>query len=178
MSNNYLITGPDGSGKTTVVEKVISNLEGEGYEAGGIYCPEIREAGSRKGFEIVDIRSGESKILAHVDQEKGPKVSKYRVNVSNVDYMSLGSISQALEDQDFVVVDEIAPMEIYSEEFKKQVQKALDSKKPLLAVIHQRASSGFIGNVKKRDDVKIFEVNRETRDLLPEKLTELISNNI
>lgn len=174
MPNNFLITGSPGSGKTTVLESVMSNLEEEGIRVGGIYCPEIRSGGRREGFKIVDIMSDRSKILAHVDQEQGPKVSKYRVNVENVDMLSESAISRALEETGVVMIDEIAPMEIYSEEFKRQVSKALDSEKPLLAVIHKRSKSGFIGDVKNRGDTEIFEVNKETRDYLPEKLTDLI----
>ncbi len=174
MPNNFLITGSPGSGKTTVLESVISNLEEEELQVGGIYCPEIRSEGRREGFRIVDIMTDQSKILAHVDQEEGPKVSKYRVNVENVDEMSKSTISRALEEADVVMIDEIAPMEIYSEEFKHQVGKVLASEKPLLAVIHKRSKSGFIGKVKSREDTEMFEVNKETRDYLPEKLTDLI----
>ena len=174
MVNNYLITGTPGSGKTTVVQTVVERLKKKGFVPGGVYCPEIREGGSRKGFEMVDVMTGKQRILAHVDREEGPSVSRYGVNVDNVDAMSNSAIGNALEEADFLVIDEIAPMEIYSDEFRKQVKKALDSEKPLLAVIHKRSSSGFIGGVKEREDVRIFEVNQDDRDDLPSKLSELV----
>lgn len=174
MPNNFLITGSPGSGKTTVLKTIISNLRNKDLETGGIYCPEIRSGGKRKGFRIINIMSGESKILAHVEQDQGPKVSKYRVNVSNIDIVSEEAISRALEDADVLVIDEIAPMEVYSEVFKEQVRKALDSEKPLLAAIHKRSKSGFIGEVKDRKDSELFVIEEKSRDKLPEKLTDLV----
>lgn len=174
MPNNFLITGRPRSGKTSVIERVMSILRERGFRAGGIYCPEIREGEVRVGFKIIDIMTGEERILAHVRQREGPQVSKYRVNVTNIDELSEAAIGRALREADFVVIDEIAPMELYSEGFSRAVRSALDSSKPLLAIIHQRTTTGFIGGVKAREDVKIFEVVPETRVSLPERLAELM----
>jgi nucleoside-triphosphatase len=118
--------------------------------------------------------TGEERILAHVDQRDGPQVSRYRVNVKNVDEMSEAAIGRALREADFVVIDEIAPMEMYSGGFKGAVAAALDSYKPLLAIIHQRTTTGFIGDVKARKDVKIFEVTEGNRASLPKQLADII----
>ncbi len=178
MLNNFLITGRPGSGKTSVIEGAISILRAQGLRAGGIYCPEIREGDVRLGFKIVDLMTGEGRILAHVGQREGPQVSKYRVNVENVDELSETAIERALQGADFVVIDEIAPMETYSEGFKRSVLDALDSPKPLLAVIHQRTKSGFIGGVKARDDIKIFEAMPDAQARLSEQLAELVAEAV
>jgi nucleoside-triphosphatase len=174
MPNNFLITGRPGSGKTSVIEGTIKILRERGLKAGGLYCPEIREGLERLGFKIIDLMTGEERILAHINQPTGPQVSKYRVNVKNVDEMSEAAINRALREADFVVIDEIAPMEIHSEGFKRAVQAALDSDKPLLAVIHKRTTTGFISDVKAREDVKIFEVVPNNRARLPTQLVEEI----
>lgn len=175
MPNNFLITGRPGSGKTSVVESAVSILRERGFKPGGLYCPEIREGGERLGFKIVDTMTGEERILAHVNQRTGPQVSKYRVAVENVGEMSEAAIGRALREADFVVIDEIAPMEMCSEGFKRAVLEALDSPKPLLAVVHQRTATGFIGDIKDRDDIKIFEVTPSTRSKLPSRLAELMA---
>ena len=174
MPTNFLVTGRPGSGKTSVIENAIKILQGHGLKPGGLYCPEIREGGVRLGFKIIDLMTGEERILAHVDQRDGPQVSRYRVNVKNVDEMSEAAIGRALREADFVVTDEIAPMEMYSEGFRRAVKAALDSPKPLLAVIHQRTNTGFIGEVKARKDVEIFEVTEGNRTSLPKQLADMV----
>ncbi len=178
IPNNFLITGSPGSGKTTVVERTSEILKEKDLKAGGIYCPEIKSNGIRKGFKIIDIASGESKILAHVDLDNGPKISKYRVNISNIDEICKYSIPKALREADFLIIDEIAPMEVHSEEFKKQVKKALESEKPTIGVIHKRSKSGFIGEVKRRKDARIFGVNKNNRDQISKELANLILENM
>jgi nucleoside-triphosphatase len=175
MPNNFLITGPPGSGKTSVIKDAVEILRARGLKPGGLYCPEIREGGQRLGFKMVDLMSGEERILAHVNLSSGPRVSKYRVNLKNIDAISEIAIGRALTEADFLAIDEIAPMEIQSEVFMRSVMAALDSFKPLLAVIHQRTMTGFIGAVKARSDVETFEVTPGNRAKLPSQLMEKVS---
>lgn len=178
MPNNYLITGPPRSGKTTVIQRTVSTLEDRGLSAGGVYCPEIRDGGERIGFEIVDVLTGESKRLAHVDEPGGPRVGEYRVNVANVDEICETAFGRALAEADYVVVDEIAPMETYSDEFTRGVRSALDAETPVVAAVHLRSDSGFVGEVKGRTDADLFEVTEETREDLPDRLARAILDAI
>lgn len=174
MTDDLLVTGPPRSGKTTVVQRVRDRLDSQGHHAGGVYCPELTAGGDRVGFEIVDAMTGDARVLAHVDRAEGPQVGKYRVNVANVDRVCAAAFERAFAEADFLLVDEIAPMEVYSEAFVRQVRRALDAELPLLAAIHFRSTEGFIGEIKDRDDTELFEVTETTRDELPARLTERI----
>jgi nucleoside-triphosphatase len=178
MPNNFLVTGRPGCGKTSVIERVMKLLGEKGFQAGGIYCPELRKGGIRVGFKIIDIMDGEERVLAHVNQRDGPQVSKYRVNVTAVDELSERAIGRALSEADFIIIDEIAPMEIHSPGFRRAVRAALDSPKPLLAAVHQRTVSGFIGGVKSRPDTELFEITRDNFSKLPVELAELITASL
>ncbi|MEM3519780.1 MAG: NTPase [Candidatus Hadarchaeales archaeon] len=176
MPNNFLITGPPGCGKSSIIHRTVKILESDGFKAGGVYCPEIRVAGERVGFKIIDVMDGKEGILAHVKQPFGPTVSKYRVNIQDLESIGVVAIEKALQAADFLVIDEIAPMEGYSEKFVQAVERALDSEKPLLAAIHQWTTSGFIGNVKARKDVVLFQVVGAERETLLRKLVELLKS--
>ncbi|MEF8832497.1 MAG: nucleoside-triphosphatase, partial [Candidatus Thermoplasmatota archaeon] len=79
--NNIFITGPPRSGKSTLIGEILEEMN---LKAEGLRTPDIRENGKRKGFKLVDIDSGEEGILAHVDVEEGPKVSRYKVDLGDL----------------------------------------------------------------------------------------------
>ncbi|SEO45009.1 nucleoside-triphosphatase [Halogranum amylolyticum] len=176
MPNNFLVTGQPRSGKTTVVQKTVELLRSNGLVVGGVFCPEVRLRGERVGFEIEDVLSGETRTLAHVDRDWGPSVGKYRVAVQEVDELCEQAFSRASTEADVLVVDEIAPMEVHSDVFVRRVEAALDDEKPLVAAIHERATDGFVGEVKRRDDVELFAVSAQTREALPGRIDALVGD--
>jgi nucleoside-triphosphatase len=169
-AKNLLLTGRPGSGKSTVIREVVNELSSHGVKVGGLYCPEIRGPAGRIGFKIVELASREERILAHVDHA-GPKVSKYGVDLANLGEMSRKAL-EVLPSVDVVVIDEIGPMEVMSQAFRDFVRRALDSPKPVLAAIHKKTEAGFIGEIKRRPDVAIFEVAFGGRERLSAKLKE------
>jgi nucleoside-triphosphatase len=58
--NNLLLTGYPGSGKTTVIMRLLALGD---FDAGGFYTEEIREGNTRTGFKIVTL-GGEEATLA------------------------------------------------------------------------------------------------------------------
>ena len=64
MQKNILLTGSPGIGKTTVIKKVIAELNPA--LVGGFWSTEIRRGSKRIGFAIKTI-DGEEGILAHKD---------------------------------------------------------------------------------------------------------------
>ena len=167
-----LLTGNAGVGKTTVVTKVINTLKAKGFSIGGMISHEVRKGGTRVGFEILDVSTGRCGWLAHINQEAGPQVGKYRVNMNDLDLIGAKAVLDALEKCDVVAIDEVGPMELFSEKFNEAVQKALESRKPVLAVVHWKAMDRLIGEANSREDVETFTVTHENREWLPDKIVE------
>ena len=167
-----LLTGTPGVGKTTVLTKTVNALKEKDYCVGGMISREVRENGVRVGFEILDLNSGKSGWLAHVNQKSGPHVGKYRVNMEDLNFIGAKAIEDAVEKCAIIAIDEIGPMELFSEKFKEATRKALEGNKPVLAVVHWKTHDKLINEAKSRHGSEIFTVTQQNRDKLPEIITQ------
>ncbi len=169
MKNNILLTGQPGIGKTTAIKTIIDSLNLD--QARGFWSEEIREKRGRVGFSIQTL-SGKTGILAHVDIMEGPSVSKYRVNIPDIDSIIVPELVRAREAGSIIIIDEIAKMELYSKRFPEEVHKCLDTGR-VLGTIQKRQHS-FLDEVRSRGDVKLIELTVNNRNQLPSLVLELL----
>ncbi len=164
---NLLVTGRPGIGKTTLIRRLAEELRP--WRPIGFYTEEIREEGTRKGFELVSL-SGERSLLAHVDLESRYHVGKYRVDTLALDRF-VGDISLFDPDVRVIVIDEIGPMEVLSWVFRRTIEKVLDASPVCIATAAYRGDR-FIDGIKQRLDVRIYEMTRENRSRLLAEIRE------
>jgi len=156
----------------------VNGLKDRGYEIGGMISREVREGGIRVGFEIMDFSTEQRGWLAHINQPTGPKISKYRVNLTDLDAIGVSSILDAIRNADIIIVDEIGPMELFSPAFRDAVAQALESNKPVLGTIHFGLRDSLINNIKKREDAEILEVTYENRETLHNLIIEKVVQSL
>jgi nucleoside-triphosphatase len=166
---NILICGPPGVGKTTLIKKILENIN---LRAGGFYTEEIKEGGNRVGFKIISLDNQEG-ILAHINIKNSQRVGRYGVNINDLENIGVKSLSQSLRDDDLIIIDEIGKMEIFSDKFKEKVLACLNSEKFVVATIGIGGDK-YISRIKERDDVIVFKMNRENRDRLIDRISFLI----
>lgn len=176
MPANVLVTGPPGSGKTTAVGRARERLAGRGYVADGVRAPEVREDGERVGFDIVSLRDGRRAPMARVGHSAGPTVGSYRVDVAAVDRCCEHALAPA--GVDYLLVDEIGPMQVHSDGFVRRVRAALDGTTPVLATVKADPDDGFVADCRARTDAAWFEVTPEPRDGLPARLAGAVARRI
>ena len=165
-----LITGVPGSGKTTVLLKTIEGLRAKGYSVGGMLSREVRSRGIRVGFEILDMNRGRVGSLASVYSKQGPQIGKYRINTDDLDRIGVGAIVDAAKNCDVVVVDEIGPMELFSEQFREVLEKIVEEKKLTICTIHWKTSDHVVESVRRREDAQMYRVTHENREHLHEEI--------
>ncbi len=177
MRRTILLTGEPRTGKTTTLLKATGELKTKSLKIGGMITQEIRKNGTRVGFKIIDISTKKEGFLAHTNQPKGPKIGKYTVCLEDLESIGVTSILEANEKADIIIIDEIGPMELCSEHFKKAVIKALHSRKIVLGTIHYRCRDPFITELKNRKDITTIEITAINRDSMPKIITQQISES-
>jgi nucleoside-triphosphatase len=164
---NLLLTGLPSCGKTTIVRRLVERLAD--LRLAGFYTQELREHGSRVGFQAVGISTGQHAILAHARTRSRFRVSRYGVEPAILATLVAGELGRSPGEVDIFVVDEIGKMELLCPEFVDAMRRLLDGPVPLLATVALRGE-GLIAEVKGRGDVRLVEVTEATRDALPAEL--------
>lgn len=161
---NIFITGNPRCGKSTLIKKLIENLP---KKIAGIITPEIRVNNNREGFKIIDLVSKEEKILASVNIQQGPNVSKYKVNIEGIDYI-VDKFLESFDNAAFIIIDEIGMMEFYSKKFKETIDKVLNSNKIVIATLSKKLVKRY------KDKGQVIYLTRENFDETFNRILELV----
>ena len=86
--------------------------------------------------------------------------------MEDLEKVGVEAILKAVRECDVIAVDEIGPMELFSEKFRNAVKEAVESGKLVVGVVHWKARNAIIDYVKKRQDTETFTVTFENRDKL------------
>ncbi len=178
MKRVLLLTGGPGVGKTTVLVKAVTILKERGFRVGGMVSREAREGGVRLGFEILDLGGEKRGWLAHVNQKDGPQVGKYRVNLEDLENIGAQAIEYATEYCDVIAIDEVGPMELFSERFREVTRRALESSKQVIAVVHWKAQDRLVIGAKTMKDSETFTVTLENRNELSKIIVDIATEGL
>jgi nucleoside-triphosphatase len=152
-------------GKTTLLKEALASFGGP---VGGFYTEEVREGGTRLGFDIVTLE-GERAPLARVGLRSPYRVSKYGVDVESLDRVGVRAIRRAIEAGGLVVVDEIGKMELFSRGFREAVSDALERGRRLLGTILLVAHP-WADRLKADPRVRVVSLTRENRQRVMEEV--------
>ena len=182
------ITGLPRSGKSAVMDKVVSMLaderveemraRGDDVEAakllGGMRCEPLVEDGERVGFKCINYQTGEEAVMAHKNIDSRTRVLGYGIDPEALDRVAVPAIQEAMDDYEVIVIDEIGKFSVESEAFVEVVRKAMEVDKPTLVTLHKKSRHPLLQDIRRRDDARILEVTPVNRALLPYKIHKLM----
>ncbi len=163
VKKNILLTGRPGTGKTTFIRKVVKDLAD--LHPAGFYTGEIRTGGERQGFSLAGL-DGTAATLARVGIESPYRVGKYGVDLPGFEAF-LRTMPPPETARGLVIIDEIGKMECLSPLFRSLVSGYLDSPRLHLVATIAQKGDGFIGEIKARSDVALYELTLRNRGSLP-----------
>lgn len=166
-AKNILLTGPPRCGKTTLIEKLVHQIN---RPCRGFFTREIKEKGRRVGFSIITL-DGQEAILAHENFKSSLRVGKYGVDLEQFEKIAIPAIWPAAAEE-ILIIDEIGKMECHSSLFREVLLKIFDAPNRLIATIAWKGTS-FIEKIKKRDDITLVRVTLENRDALVNSLLNI-----
>jgi nucleoside-triphosphatase len=158
MTSVCLISGPPGSGKTSLIKHLIVT---PGIKAGGFFTEEIRIGGLREGFRLVTL-DGNAALLAHIDIRSPNRIGKYGIDLSVMDNLAVKTLRQAAATNDLIVIDEIGKMELLSLVFKSTILEIIEGSKRVLGTIMLK-SDPWADMIKQKAQVKLLMLSRYNR---------------
>ena len=182
------VTGLPRSGKSAVMEKVVSMLTEERRDEmrargddvaaakllGGMRCEPVIEDGERVGFKCINFQTGEEDVMAHKSIDSRTRVLGYGIDPEALERIAVPAIQEAMDDYEVLVIDEIGKFSVESEAFVEIVRKAMEKDKPTLVTLHKKSRHPLLQDIRRRDDARILEVTPVNRALLPYKIHKLI----
>jgi nucleoside-triphosphatase len=166
---NILITGMPGSGKTTIIRKLCIIFKE--FNPVGFITSEVIEENNIVGFEVSNL-FGDSRVFAHTKIKSKVSVGKYKIDLRIFDDFLDKTFSKE-KKTGLYIIDEISKIECASKKFSKLIIELLESERPVIAAIADKGT-GLISDIKKREDVALYEINGHNRDLRIKELTMVV----
>ena len=174
MSKHIFLTGDVQSGKSTVMEKVLSglNVTVGGFRSGS--GPNRHELDrwlylwDASGEPVYD----EAHQVARITPEERQSFPE------RFDALGCDALRRAKDSSvDLILMDECGFLERDAAQFQTEVLRTLDGDIPVFGVVRLR-SSGWTDSIRNHPKVTLITVTEENRDELPEQITSLLQPNI
>lgn len=154
---NIIITGYPNSGKSTLLGNILKPY----VDKVGFLTEEIRNEYGRTGFKIVTHQNVEFRF-ADTQFKTSYNVGKFFVDISALQ-SAIVQVS-IFSPEDVLYLDEIGRMQLFSDDFKKLVEKYLNSENIVLSTLTSVYEDGFTQSILTRDDVYLVEISEENRE--------------
>ena len=133
MNKKHLIVGTDKRKLRTLLDHIIA---GSGWPVAGIRGVPVSDVphGAHTGYLLRDLGSGEEALVASMDFPGPPIVEKFGVDTAAIDRILGVCRSQPLESR-LVIIDEIGPIGLSSDQLYTWVVEVLEGPSPVVAIV-------------------------------------------
>lgn len=174
--NNIFITGDIRVGKSTVIKNTLdllkSSFENELKIGGYNCCRNINIQNNITLYEYFLVSLTDSSSYKIIENKIINNKDNVKIFPQNFNIYSK-KLETDIENCQLIILDEIGFAESNSYEFINILNKALDSNKIVLGVL-KRKNCQLINDIKKRDDLLLFDINENNRNFIYEDIYKMI----
>ena len=121
-----ILTGEQGSGKTTFLQEMIFGLAIKGVQTAGILAEGFWKNYERDYFELINLKSKNRILYCQRDPKDGwEKLRHFYINPDGQKFGEAALDPNHLKNTDIVVIDEIGPFELKGKGWAKAIESIL-----------------------------------------------------
>lgn len=156
-----IITGEVNSGKTSTVEKLISNLYAEQKTIGGVYSKGLFSGKEKIGFKLIDIKSGDAKQLASIQFDNNFNLNHGKYYFKPEVFEEYNTKILSVFDSDVIIIDEVGKLELVEKGFFPSVQYLInDFTGKIIMVVRKSLAKKVLKKFHlKQEDIDTLELN-------------------
>jgi nucleoside-triphosphatase len=121
----------------------------------------LRTSGVREGFRIVTL-DGSVALLAAAGHPGPVRVSKYGVDLEELERVGVAALRGAMERGHVLVVDEIGKMQLFSRPFRQTILEAVRDGHPLLGTI-MLGRNPYADRIRRHQNVELLTLTPDNR---------------
>ncbi|MGD2109586.1 MAG: nucleoside-triphosphatase [Phycisphaerae bacterium] len=123
-----LITGTQGSGKTSFLLGYVRSRVAEGRSVGGVAAPAVFSEERREGYDVIDLASGQRRTLCRVGTpgEGALAVGPYVFDPATLAAGNAAIVEAIRGGLDVIAIDEIGPLEFRGSGWAPSLATALE----------------------------------------------------
>jgi len=176
MQNSiFVISGEQGEGKSTFLERILEEFDRNKIKFGGILARGQWKNNIRDNFELIDLKSGSSVLYCQKDAMPGwEKIRSFYINPAGADFGENALQHHYLKDVDIIIIDELGPYELMGKGWTFAVNEIINNTEiPMIWVIRESHLQEILAYFK-ITTFRVFYIKTET----PKRVSKLISEAI
>ncbi|WMJ82199.1 nucleoside-triphosphatase [Clostridium sp. MB40-C1] len=165
--HNLFLTGRVKVGKTTLLNNILEKLDNS---IGGFTTEPVFKGQKLTNFQLISLYDGSYGYdIGRIDSMENKRQEYTKI----FDNEGVDILKKSLKDREIIVMDEIGVIESQAFKFQNIIKKALDSPKVVIGVL-KKAENDFLDYIKEREDTVVIEVTENNRDILENKLIDIL----
>ena len=129
-----LWVGPKHSGKTATAARLVQAARADGFVVAGCLAPSVYANDSLRGFDLINLRTGERAALARRESGPGPD-QKFHFTAEGLALGNEALGPVATKDADLIIIDEYGPLELAFQGWRAATDRLMISTSAVLLLV-------------------------------------------